>query len=425
MLPPLKTVKAGLRRTTEALAVELASARPGNTTPPWSDLEWRLAAAVVAAHGIAPLLSRCSAWQHPAWRQFLASQRDHVEHRHQRIAALLQRIDTGARNAGLAVVPLKGSALHALGFYAPGDRPMADIDLLVRESDVEAATALLLQLGYTESFVQWKHRVFKPADGQHVASLGEHRDTPINIELHTRIQERLPISTVDITERIYPRKPHPGLNPYPSHGALMNHLLLHAAGNICGRSLRLIHLNDISLLATRMLASDWNTLWDTQSAQTPWWALPPLRLVARYYHHAVPANVLARIERDCPLLLRAISRRQTLTRVSCSELWLHAFAGIEWSRSPRDVVSYVAHRIRPSQEAIEERADMIRTQLWLQGQSWVKLKHGRRVLTWLTQPIPRMDTLYVVRAAMEHFGPTNQSASSSSREYSAPNARTV
>lgn len=425
MLPPLKIVKAGLRRTTEALAAELASARPGNTTPKWSDLEWRLASAVAAAHGIAPLLSRCSAWQNPAWRQFLASQREHVEHRHQRIAALLQQIDTGARIARLPVVPLKGSALHALGLYAPGDRPMADIDLLVRESDVEATTALLLQLGYVESFVQWKHRVFKPTDGQHVAGLGEHRDTPINIEVHTRIQERLPISTVDITERIYPREPRPGLNPYPSNGALMNHLLLHAAGNICGRSLRLIHLNDISLLATRMLASDWGTLWDTHSAETPWWALPPLRLVARYYDHAVPEAVLAQIERVCPALLRTMARRQTVTRVSCSELWLHALAGIEWSRSLHDVVSYISNRIRPSQEAIQERADMIRTQFWLQGQSWVKLKHRRRVLTWLTQRVPRMDTLYVVRAAMEHFGPTDQAASSSSREYNAANARTV
>lgn len=425
MLPPLKIVKAGLRRTTEALAEELASARPGNSTPSWSDLEWRLAAAVVAAHGIAPLLSQSSAWQNPAWRLFLASQREHVEHRHQRIVALLQAIDTGARNARLPIVPLKGSALHALGLYAPGDRPMADIDLLVRESDVEATTQLLLQLGYTESFVQWKHRVFKPTDGQHVAGLGEHRDTPINIELHTRIQERLPVTTVDITECIYPREPRPGLNPYPSHAALMSHLLLHAAGNICGRSLRLIHVNDISLLATRMLASDWDALWDTHATQSPWWALPPLRLVARYYRHAIPATVLSRLERDCPVLLRTTSRRQTVTRVSCSELWLHAFAGIEWSRSPRDVVSYIAHRIRPSQEAVQERADMIRTQVWLQGQSWVKLKHGRRVLTWLTQPVPRMDTLYVVRAAMEHFGPPNQPAASSSREYNAPNARTV
>jgi hypothetical protein len=403
MLPPLNIVKAGLRRTTEALAAELS--RPGETAPRWSDLEWQLAAAAAAAHGVSPLLSRLSSWQHPPWRQFLASQREHVELRHQRIEALLKRIDATARAAGLAVVPLKGSALHARGLYAPGERPMADIDLLVRENDAAEAIALLQELGYVASFAQWKHQVFKPADGAPVPGLGEHRDTPVNIELHTRIQERLPVSTVDITERIHPRVPQPGLNDYPSTGALMSHLLLHAAGNICGRSLRLLHLHDISLLAARMLASDWDVLWDEHTAEPPWWALPPLRLVARYYKNAVPEAVFARLERDCPPLLRTISRRQTLTRVSCSELWLHALPGIEWSRSVREVGRYVRNRVRPSEEAIQERADMVRTQLWLQGQSWVTANHVHRILTWLTRPVPRMDTMYVVRAALEAPAP--------------------
>jgi hypothetical protein len=399
MLPPLKIVKAGLRRTTEALAAELA--RPGGTAPDWSDLEWQLASAAAAAHGVSPLLCRFSTWQKPEWRLFLASQREHVEHRHRRIAALLKRIDAGARAAGLAVVPLKGSALHALGLYAPGERPMADIDLLVRESDAGLTIELLLDLGYVESFAVWMHRVFKPSEGQPVAGLGEHRDTPINIELHTRIQERLPISAVDITEQIYPREPRSGLNDYPSTGAMMNHLLLHTAGNICNRSLRLLHLHDISLLATRMLASDWNVLWDEHATDSPWWALPPLCLVARYYRNAVPEAVFDRLERDCPPLLRTISHRQTLTQVSCSELWLHALSGIEWSRSVREAGRYVSNRVRPSEEAIKERADMVRTQLWLQGQSWVRQNQGRRILTLLTQQVPRMDTLYVVRAALE------------------------
>ena len=399
MLPPLKTVRAGLRRTTEALAIELA--QPGSATPEWSDLEWRLAAAAAAAHGASPLLCKSSRWQNPEWRRFLQNQREHVELRHRRIASLLERIDTGARAAGLTIVALKGAALHAMGIYAPGERPMADIDLLVREDDAASTIKLLQDLGYVESFVQWKHRVFKPVEGAPVAGLGEHRDTPVNIELHTRIQERLPVSTVDITELVYPREPRPGLNDYPSTGALMSHLLLHAAGNLCGRSLRLIHLNDISLLAARIRASDWNVLWDEHAADSPWWALPPLHLVARYYKPAVPEAVLDRLERDCPPLLRMISRRQTLTRVSCSELWLHALPGIEWSRSVREVGRYVRNRVRPSEEAIKERADMVRTQLWLQGQSWVTLNHGRRMLTWLTRPVPRMDTLYVVRAALE------------------------
>lgn len=402
MSPPLKLVRRGLHDTTEILAAELALALPGTDMPRWSELEWRLATAAAVAHGISPLLCRFSTWQRPAWRRFLVEQRGHVVQRHERIAALLQHIDAGARSIGLPLMALKGAALHALGLYAPGDRPMADIDLLVDDSRVDAAAGLLVSLGYEESFTQWKHRVFKPAGMAPVPGLGEHRDTPVNIELHTRIHERLPVATVDITAQVRTNDARPGINAYPSMGALMSHLLLHAAGNICGRSLRLIHLNDIALLATRMTPADWEPLW---SGDTPWWALPPLRLVARYYQDAVPTAVLARLEGDCPPLLRAFTHRQTLTSLSCSNLWLNALPGLEWARSPRDVMRYLKNRLRPTQESVNERADMVRTQAWLQGQDWVTLGHRRRLLTWLTRPVPRMDTLYVVRKALEHGAP--------------------
>jgi hypothetical protein len=397
-LPPLRVVRAGLRRATEALAAELAL--PGNSTPEWSPLEWRLAMAASAAHGVSPLLDRRPGWQHTEWRRFLASQREHVEQRHRRIVDLLHRLDAAARATGVPLVPLKGSALHALGLYAPGERPMADIDLLVHPGDARRAAGLLRELGYEESFAQWKHQVFKPVAEAPVAALGEHRDTPVNIELHTHIHERLPLATVDLTATVYPHQAQPGLNAYPSHAALMGHLLLHAAGNICGRSLRLLHLNDISLLATRMAPHDWNVLWDHPAGVPPWWAAPPLRLVARYYRHAVPDAVLARLERDCPPWLRALSRRWTLSAVSCSDLWLHGLAGMEWCRSPGEVARYLRNRLKPTDEARRERADMVRTQLWLQGQSWVTAPQRRRILAWLTRPVPRMDTLYVVRAAL-------------------------
>ncbi|SEJ18244.1 nucleotidyltransferase family protein [Frateuria terrea] len=397
-LPPLRTVRAGLRRATEALAAELA--RPGGVTPDWSPLEWRLAMAAAAAHGVSPLLDRSPGWQHADWRHFLASQREHVEQRHQRIVDLLCRLDATARDAGVALVPLKGAALHALGLYAPGERPMADIDLLVHPGDARRAASLLHELGYEASFAQWKHQVFKPACAAPVHALGEHRDTPVNIELHTHIHERLPLATVELSAMVYPHDAQPGLNAYPSHAALMGHLLLHAAGNVCGRSLRLLHLNDISLLATRLTRRDWNVLCDVLAGGSSWWALPPLCLVARYYRHAVPDAVLARLEQECPPLLRTLSRRWTLSAVSCSDLWLHGLAGIEWCRSPGEAMHYLHNRLRPTDEARRERADMVRTQLWLQGQSWVTSPQRRRVLAWLTRPVPRMDTLYVVRAAL-------------------------
>src|SRR5690349_14683440 len=109
-LPPLRTVRAGLRRATEALAAELAL--PGGGTPDWTPLEWRLAMAASAAHGVSPLLDRRPGWQHVDWNRFLASQREHVELRHRRIVDLLHRLDAAARTAGVPLVPLKGAALH-------------------------------------------------------------------------------------------------------------------------------------------------------------------------------------------------------------------------------------------------------------------------------------------------------------------------
>lgn len=396
VLPPLETVRAGLHRTTEALAAELA--QPGSLTPKWSDVEWRLASAAAVVHGVAPLLWKHSGWTHPSWRRFLESQHRHVEVRHRRIETTLERIDTLARAAGLPVVPLKGSALHVLKTYEPGDRPMADIDLLTREEHAGQATRLLHDLGYVLSFNHPRHAVFKPATGSPPAVLGEHRDTPVNIELHTRIYEQLPASAVDISERIHPREPEPGSHPYPSRDALLSHLLLHAAGNLCKHSLRLIQLHDIALLARGMQPAEWQFLW---SADVCWWAFPPLRMVVRYYHDAIPDDVLARLARDCPPWLRMVSRRRTLSQVSLSQLWLRGFRGLEWSRNPVEAARCIAHRIRPPAEEERARADEARTHLWARGQRWVSAPQHARILTWLTRRVPRPGMLYVVRAALD------------------------
>jgi hypothetical protein len=90
--------------------------------------------------------------------------------------------------------------------------------------------------------------------------LGEHADNYLKVELHARIAEKLPLRITDVTDSVYPRTPHPGLNAYPSNAALMIHLLIHAAGAMASRSLRLLHLHDIALVSSRMAGSDWDEL---------------------------------------------------------------------------------------------------------------------------------------------------------------------
>ena len=132
--PPPAVVQAALFKITETLAGELA--RPTDSTPDWSDFEWSIAKAVAAMHGVSPLLSTSLRWRGPAgWVNFLEEQRVHTANRHARIGELLRRLDQSTQEEGIAAMALKGAALHALGLYTAGERPMADLDLLVRPRD--------------------------------------------------------------------------------------------------------------------------------------------------------------------------------------------------------------------------------------------------------------------------------------------------
>jgi len=278
VIPRPNVVQEALRKTTETLAHEL-----GNSTdvaPSWSEFEWRAARAAAAIHGVGPLLASKLRWRGPPeWQTFLAQQREHTESRHERIEMLSKLLDERSREAGIPLVALKGAALHSIGLYKAGERPMADLDLLVEEPDLEAATRLLEEQCFSEQLHYWKNRVFIPTLARTSAGLGEHRDNHIKVELHWRIRERLPLELTDISERVFPASPHPGINPYPSRVSLLMHLVLHAAGAMASRELRLLHLHDLALVCGQMQEQDWEEILLRQgerSGQGPWWFLPAL-----------------------------------------------------------------------------------------------------------------------------------------------------
>jgi Uncharacterised nucleotidyltransferase len=399
-LPPPEVLQATLRKITETLAAELA--RPTRVAPDWSDLEWRLARAVAAMHGVSPLLAIGLQWDGPPdWQQFLATQQMHVTVRHGRIQHFLSQLDTRARAEALAIVPLKGAALHAAGLYRGGERPMADIDLWADSRDGGRAAQVLESLGFSEHFATWKHRVFAPTVREVHAGMGEHAQNYLKIELHHRIAEILPLRTWDVTDSVIPPQPHPGLNAYPSNTALLIHLLIHAASSMAYRSLRLLHLHDIALVATRMSNRDWHALLECdRHGGGLWWALPPLQLTARYYSTDVPEEVLTALAAHCQWTLRRLVRHQSLSDVSLSYPWIEAFPGIGWSRSVAEMLDCVSGRIWPARELLRVRKIATESQIAVARSDWGRLSQGQRMLRWVLSRQTRVDTLHAVRTAL-------------------------
>jgi hypothetical protein len=399
-VPPPTAFQGTLRKITETLAGELAC--PTQRTPDWSDFEWNIARAVAAMHGVSPLLSRTLRWQGPAsWMTFLDEQRIHTATRHRRIAELLQHIDERGRATGIAAVALKGAALHAIGLYAVGERPMADIDLLVKPEDAARMARLLESLNFYEACASWKERVFTPIVERAVGALGENSNNNVKIELHEKICERLPWRITDVTDCVFPAQARPGVNAYPSTASLMVHLLLHAAGAMAFQALRLLHLHDLAQLSSRMTEADWDqVLAQRRRAGRLWWAFPPLNLASRYFSSRIPGRVLAALADDCPFVLNRVSRRRTLYEVSYSYPCVDAFPGVAWAQSIREVLEYAVSRVRPSAEHVALRQHTANSEAWASQSQWARLSQGRRIVRWMTSQPPRAVTMHAVSAAL-------------------------
>lgn len=402
-LPALDKVEAALRKVTEVLASELAN--PSEIAPKWDEFEWCIARAVATMQGISPLLCAALLWSGPlCWRRFLEEQRSHVAARQKRISQLLEEIDALACRDGISFVALKGAALHANGLYRDGERPMADVDLLVHQVDVKAMAGLIEACDFELTATNTRHQVFEPrlrAPSNHVYP-GEHKDNPLKIELHVTVQEYLPVSEIDITRILLPREARAGVNNYPSNASLMLHLLLHAAGNMRAHALRLIQLHDISRLAARFCFGDWQELLRYRpSDRALWWAAVPLALTERYCPNSIPAAVLSHLSNQCPWLLTRRYAHMELADVSWSNIRIHAFPGIEWSRTPGEAIRFMMTRMFPSRAAQMELQKFAEHQRGASGVQWYGISQSARVFRWLFLRPPRVQTILSVRAAFD------------------------
>lgn len=399
-LPTFESTQSALRRTTEHLAHDLHA--PAQDAPDWTAFEWSVARAVCTLHGISGLLANRLRWRGPdSWTGFLEQQHQQSVARDARIGALLSSIDAAARTAGIGTVALKGSALRPKGWYAPGERPQADVDLLVDAAVLPAWAASLESIGYACAGTTQRHAIFEPRTRTSELAFGEHPANPLKVEVHTHIAESLPVTPIDITTRLAAPDLAPGINSYRDDVALFLHLALHTAANMRAHALRMVQLRDIGLVARQLGPPHWNELANLPPALGgSWWLAAPLSLVERYHPGTIPQGLLEALWPGAPRALRRALARQQLTDVSWSNLRIHALPGIEWARSPLEALRFARSRIAPTRRARADLALSVGGSATLRASQWYAASHWKRIVRYVTAPPARVQTVASLSAAL-------------------------
>lgn len=104
--------------------------------------------------------------------------------RNVRLMHILERLAARFNQAGVPLMVLKGGALQLLLYDRPDERPMDDLDLLVRPKDIEKAQALLIQAGCLRGEELVREDFFPRFHYEMAYTCG--RICPVKIDLHVR-----------------------------------------------------------------------------------------------------------------------------------------------------------------------------------------------------------------------------------------------
>ena len=197
---------------------------------------------------------------------------------------------------GLPAMPLKGSVLTAKYYEDAALRPMADLDILIRPQDFSHAARLLIELGYAQEVVHWKHTEFvKPDNRQAVTFEAEHPDNPRKVEIHCYCRESFGGPGVDLTDVMWKYADEGTLLGQraiiPRPEALWLHLLVHHTYHAWQGKARLIQLIDLVTLSPHVKPE---MLLDGVDAR---FVYPSLSLWQRYFPNPT-AETLAAAQRE-------------------------------------------------------------------------------------------------------------------------------
>jgi hypothetical protein len=131
--------------------------------------------------GLAPRIGRrARAWPELAGSPLaaeLARTSSHAAASQLRALAAARMVAAAADSLGIRCCFLKGVALTAMGAVAAGDRPLADVDVLVDGAAAEALAALLVEAGFARGGGDYPHQL-APLVHPRLGSVELHRHLP-------------------------------------------------------------------------------------------------------------------------------------------------------------------------------------------------------------------------------------------------------
>jgi hypothetical protein len=223
--------------------------------------DWQEFLARAEAHGVGPLVyyhlnAAGISVPGPALRALQGTYLRHRQAMRLRVRALVQIISALDR-AGIESRVLKGAALAHLTYAEPGLRPMGDVDILMKSTQIRQAQAVLATMGFASPSSD-----NGTLPDKHVVVVGFIDGFPIKVELHHDLfQQRRSIRTS--TESLMASRRPFTLGEFPVYTLrneimlwhLCQHLVVHA--DVFTR-LRLIWIADIVGFAERFAREiDW------------------------------------------------------------------------------------------------------------------------------------------------------------------------
>ena len=276
------------------------------------------------------------------------------------------------RQAGIQTVLLKGAVLSPLYYPDPLQRPLADLDLLIKPKDIAASREIMLnQLGY---------RYYSRSAEDEVYLRGGRKSNiwaPDNVhpvEVHFTLREEYAGIGYELAEIMWRES---GERPYwqnttaclPSLPALLLHVCAHATSDWLIQRGRLMHIDDIRKLCDHMQPADWQRFSQLVQPDTARFVYPALAFVSKYTSLPVPAFVTGSLRENCSLALLSWLEETDLAQLSESNPDSRSGIGFEiaqrLARSRLDMVRFWLRSLFPRRFNLAKRyPKLVETPLW-------------------------------------------------------------